>query len=421
VGLRSRISDARHARLQKRFYDWQSQVPPYPGRFTSTAGTTVSEGTAVGLPGVSSVLRLISETVGLTPIIVYRGVPPNLERARDTWQWERLHDAPNDEQSAFDFWQDATTSIEATGNVFIWKVIGRRPIQAAEDIQLYVLDPHSVYVRREGGKKLFDVRVPGTGDKQTVTSRKILHIRGWSALPGADAGISPIALHRDAIGKSIATEEYESRFFTNSATPPIALKVDGNLTQQAADEIRDSWMERYGGTQNAFRPAILKNGAEPVKLGFSLADCQFIEQKRYGLEDICRIFRLSAVGLVGASTVARPPTVAEDIHRFLQVDMGPRYRRFEMALRADADLFGADDLFPEFLPDMVLRPDIQLRFAAYKDALQAGWMTSNEVRERENLPPHVDGEMLQQTPVGGAPNISNGKSEADPASLGQLP
>src|SRR5205085_1015288 len=136
----------------------------------------------------------------------------------------RLHDQPSDDQSAFDFWQDVETSLEVNGNAYIWKVMTRRPVQTAEDIQLFVLDPHSVYVRRakpeetfRTGSKVFDVTLPGTAQKKTVDAGTILHIRSWSALPGADAGISPIALHRDALGKSLATEEYESRFFTNSA------------------------------------------------------------------------------------------------------------------------------------------------------------------------------------------------------------
>jgi HK97 family phage portal protein len=401
--------------LQKRFFDWQNAVPTYPGRFAnSVAGQIVTQNTVVGLPGASAAVRLLSETLGMMPCVIYQGEPPNVTRARDSWQWDRLHDQPNDDQSAFDFWQDVETSLETDGNAYLWKVKTRPVIRSAEDIELYVMDPRFVQVRREGGRKVFDVFMDG--QRVTRNASQVLHIRGWSSLAGADQAISPIALHRESLGKSLAVEEFESRFFTNNAAPPIALKVDGNMTQLQVDELQQMWMERYSGASNAFKPAVLKFGAEPVKLGFSLVDAQFIEQKRYGLEDICRIFRISAVGLLGASQVTRPPTVAEDLHRFLQIDMNPRIRRIEMALRGDRDLFPDDTVFPEFLPDMVLRPDIQIRFAAYKDALQAGWMTANEVRERENLPPHPDGIALQQTPVGGAPNTnpvvtSNGKSE----------
>jgi HK97 family phage portal protein len=390
--------------VDERFFDYQNNVPPRGAWIGSSAGMPVTQSTATGLPGVSACIRLVSETLGMMPLIVYKGIAPDLTRARDSWQWERLHDQPNDEESAFDFWQDVQTSIEVSGNAYIWKVKSRPVPQSAEDIELFVMDPRYVEVKRENGKKVFECW--NNGVKVTRDATKILHIRGWSVLAGADSAVSPITLHRETIGKALATEEFESRFFSNNAVPPFALKVDGNLTQLQADEISQVWMERYSGVQNAFKPAILKNGAEPVKLGFNLADAQFIEQKHYSLTEIARIFRVSAVGLLGAFTTGREPTVAEDLHRFLQVDMAPRLARIEQALQRDPDLFPDDTLFPEFLPDMVLRPDIQMRFAAYKDAAQGGWMTSNEIRERENLPPHPDGVSLQQTPVGGAPNQS---------------
>ena len=89
----------------------------------------------------------------------------------------------------------------------------------------------------------------------------------------------------------------------------------------------------------------------------------------------------------------------------LQVDLAPRLRRIEMALMRDADLFpSGGNLFPESLTNAVLRPSLQTRSAAYKDALKGGWTVANEVRGLENLPPKEGGDELQQTPVGGAPN-----------------
>src|SRR5204863_423760 len=130
----------RRKALERRFFEWQNQVPLYPGRWaTSTSGVVVSQSTAVGLPAVSAAIRLISETCGTLPMIVYQGEAPNVERARDSWQWARLHDQPNDDQSAFDFWQDVAASIEIAGNSYIFKVIASRPVRSEDDIQLFVL------------------------------------------------------------------------------------------------------------------------------------------------------------------------------------------------------------------------------------------------------------------------------------------
>ena len=407
--MRKRELERRLVAAEERFYDWQNSAPPPWGAGGFSIATPyASIPSTVGLPAAAAAIRLLSESTGMIPLKVIRGSDPaSRVPARDSWQWQRLHDAPNDGQSAFDFWQDTETALETSGNSYLWKAISRRPVRSAEDIQLFQMDPTTVKVKwGDGHKKVFEVWA--NGEKKEYGTDQILHIRGWTLSVGSAAGVSPITLHREALGKYLATEEFESRFFTNSAKPPGVIQVPGDLKTGEADELRQLWYERYGGLSNAHTPAILKNGATWQSIGLSLQDAQFIEQKRYGTEDIARIFRISAIGLLGAYTQGmRLPTVDEDFHLFLEADMGPRMRRIESALRADPDLFPpTEDLFPEFYADAVLRPNVQARYAAYKDAAQGGWLTGNEIREKENLPPHPDGTSLQQTPVGGAPNQS---------------
>lgn len=87
-----------------------------------------------------------------------------------------------------------------------------------------------------------------------------------------------------------------------------------------------------------------------------------------------------------------------------------------MALRADLDMFPREDLTPEWLVDGLLRADTATRYDAYIKARQAGWLSANEIRAFENLPPVEGGDEVQQTPVGGAPNDppKNDPPAADP-------
>src|SRR6266540_450152 len=404
--MRKRELEQRLLQAEQRFFDWQNSAPSRWG--VSVAGPPVGVESSAGLPAVSAAIRLVSETMGLMPCLIYRGEqdPANREKARDAWQWERLHNRPNDDTTAFDFWQDVETSIETDGNAFIYKAFARRPVQSEEDIQLFLLPPAYVTIRRDENRRKY-YEVWRNDKRERISPRQMLHIRGWT-LPGSERGASPITLHRESLGKLLATEEFESRFFSNHAQPPFGISFPGDVKSTDVDEFYRLWAERHSGAQNYGRPAMLFNGATFEQLGISQQDAQFIEQKRYGLEDIARMFRISAVGLLGAYTTGQnAPPVDDTFHLFLQADMGPRIRRIEMALRMDPDLFPGADLFPEFQTDMVLRPDIRTRYAAYKDAAQGGWLTGNEIREKENLPAHPDGVSLQQTPVGGAPNTPN--------------
>jgi len=387
------------------WFSTSSQVP-WPRAFPVLTGTPVTLQTTVGLPAVGAVISLVANTTGSIPLCVYEGEPEQREKARDTWQWHRLHDQPNEEQSAFEFMQDVATSIEIAGNAYIWKAITRRPIQDEEDCQFWVIDPAIVRVAREDGRKVFKIRV--SGGEETYGTKQILHIRGWTAFLGADQAPSPIALYADTFGTALGRESFEQSFFNNNAQTTIAIVVPGPITDQEGQEIADRFVLQHTGA-NAYRPAVVSDGGDIKPLTLPQKDAQFIESKNFAIQDICRIFGISAMGLLD-------PTLSkgagDDFERLLKVDLAGRLRRIEMAFWGDRDVFpDREELFPEFLADAVLKPDIQSRYAAYKDGIQGGWLTANDIRPKENLPLHPDGDSLQITPVGGAPNPEspNGK------------
>jgi HK97 family phage portal protein len=382
------------------FFSNSANVPSWPSYWSTSAGSLVSSDSAVGLPAVMAAIRLLAETTGMTPMKIYKGDPPDREKARDTWQWYRLHDQPSDNVSAFTFFQDIESSIEGYGNAYVWKAKAGL-IRDEEDIQLIVLDPTWVSVRRENGRKKFKIG----NDPKLYDSKTVLHIRGWSPHAGADEAPSPITLEREAIGGALALQEYEGRFFQNNANPGGVIEVPGTITQEKAQLMVDYFVDRHSGLQNAHKPAVLYNGAQWKATGLSQEDAQFIESKNHTIEDIARIFRISAIGMLGAQLGAAANTASDDFERFLKVDLAPRLRRIEMAFRMDLDLFGTgSELFCEFDANAILRPDIKTRYDAYRLARQGGWLTPNEIRENENLPPHELGDDILATPVGGAPN-----------------
>ena len=223
-------------------------------------------------------------------------------------------------------------------------------------------------------------------------------------------GVSLISLHRETIGAALAAREYSSQFYANGTSLPGFVVVPGTPNQEDLDRFAAEWSQRHAGLQNAHRPGMLGNGATWVQTGLSMRDAQYIETQRFSAEEVCRICRITPgmLGIVPGNS-GQLTSSDDDFDRFLQSDMGPRLRRIEMALKRDPDLFpSASDLFPEFLTAMVLRPSLTVRMAAYKNAIQAGIMTANEVRELENRPPKEGGDTLQQTPVGGAPNTQGG-------------
>lgn len=387
--------------------EWGSSAIPLPGMgatgggFYAYTGRYVSPETASGLAAVGAAVRLISETIGSLPLLVYRGDGADRSRAIGDWQYNLLHNRPNLEQSAMEFWCDVSACLEFTGNAYIQKLKTGSRVQ-----ELQVIDPYGVRVYRDkdSGEKRFDVTVDGKTYGDLGTS-DILHVRGFT-LRGGLQGVSPISEHRQALGVALAAEEFAGRSYANDATPGLAITVPGNLGRQQAQEMLGVWNSTHQGLHNAARPAVLTNGASLERLGMTLADAELVNSRRYGVEEVARIFRIPPA-MLGVPNAGTNQSAEEESLRFVRYGLMPRLRRIEMALRADDDLFpDTSPLEPEWLVDGLLRADTQTRYDAYVKARQAGWLSANEIRALENYPPITGGDEVQMTPVGGAPNAT---------------
>lgn len=381
--------------------DFGTSLPPARTSGLSSAGLRVSEDDAYGLPAVSAVVRSAAETVASLSLLVYRSQGEGSERANDTWQYELLHERPCYDVDAFQFLYDIEVSLEASQNAFVQKIkLGR------EITELQVLDPQRLRVYRDDqGEIRFDYwHSPGQIEKG-LTRGEILHIRGFTPRAGAIAGVSLIELHRDPLGAALAMHRFEGDFFRNWSVPPVVLKFGTNVLIDQAREWLDDWNSKHSNYGQKHEAAAIGQGGEIATLPVSLEDMLFVETKRLAIEDVARIFRWPKDMLeLGGETGHTQPEEQRAIrlHRFYLL---PRLKRIERALAADVDLFPVGSgLFAEFLADSLLRADTATRYEAYLRARQAGWMTANEIRARENYPPHPNGDELQATPVGGAPN-----------------
>ena len=298
----------------------------------------------------------------------------------------------------FELFSDISACIETRGNAFVQKVRDLR----GRVVELIVIDPDAVRVYRsaETREKKFDIQA-GQTQYEGLTSTDILHVRGMT-LRGGIRGISPIELHRNSIAMSYAVQEYVGRYFQNDAAPGLVIKIPGTLSNQQARQILEVFSANHSGLGNAHKPGILAGGADLEQVRVNLSDTTAIDAQKFGVREVARMFAVPA-SLIGADE-GTSRSVDDEAASFLKFCLGPRLRRIESALRADPDLFGGTNLYPEFKVDALLRSNTSERYTAYVAARQAGWLSANEIRELENYPTVADGDNVQQTPVGGAPN-----------------
>lgn len=393
--LRTRYGGVRELRAAE---FGNSLPPPRTLSGLTWTGKAMDVEGAHGVDAFYSGVRLIAETIALMPMAVYRRDAGGIaEKARNAWQYALVHDSPNEHTTAFNFFEDVFSQLEGCGNSFALKMR-----QAGRVSELYLLDPDAVKVEREKGVVRYRVRLPGESYDVVLAASEVLHFRG-PTLKGGFCGVGVVTLHRHTLGIASALDEFQGRFFENDARPGVVLKFPEKVTPKQAAEWAEQWDEAHRGVGKAHRTGVMGAGGDVVTIPISLSDAQFIEAQNQSVEKVGRILRLPR-SFMNLDTGTSQATPAQDFERLLKVALLPRMRRVEQAFAKDPDLFGTPDLFPEFIPDALLRADAATRYAGYKNARQGGWVTANQIRAWENMPPHENGDVLLETPVGGAPN-----------------
>jgi HK97 family phage portal protein len=257
--------------------------------------------------------------------------------------------------------------------------------QANRPMALWPLDPNRVAIVQDTVTGAINYRVSTTQGQQILTPTNMLHVLGVT-LDGI-RGISPITLARESIGGAIAELKHGQSFFKNGAAVGGVLQHPGHLGPEAAQTLRQSWHDKYSGSDNAGKVAILEEGMTFNAVALSNKDSQWLESRQVTVLDIARIFGVPPALLGHLEKASYSSQEAQNLE-FLTHSLRPWLTRIEQA--AEKALLTDINLYVEFTTGDLLRTDLKTRYAAYQSALAAGWISVNEVRRLENLPA-VDG------------------------------
>lgn len=366
----------------------------------SVAGVPVSADGALKLSTVWACDRLLSETIGSLPALVFeRLADGGRKRAINHPLYDVLHRAPNAYQTPIEFYDFLTHSAIMRGNGFARIKAGPRGFAD----QLIPIHPDHVRMEKlVGGGLRYRVQEPGK-PPEVLGDDEVLHVKGMSA-DGA-TGQSVISYARDSLGLGLAAERYGARFFRNNAKPGGVLQVAGKLSPEAAKRLKESWGSAQGG-ENIESVAVLEEGLTWKEVGLTNKDSQFLESREFQAEDVCRWFRVPPhmVGLT--SKVTSWGSGIEQLGiGFVVYTLMPWLVRWQQAITRDL-ILAPDKYFVEFLVDALLRGDLKGRYDAYAIGVDKGWLSSNEVRQMENLNPRDGGDAYASPPGAAAPAMA---------------
>ena len=351
----------------------------------STSGKAVTERSAMQMTAVYSCVRILAEAVAGLPLNLYRYTEDGgKEKAIDHPLYLLLHDEPNPEMSSFVFRETLMTHLLLWGNAYAQVIRNGK----GEVIALYPLMPNKMTVDRDSQGQLYYSYQRGTDEairdkNQTVILRPsdVLHIPGL----GFDGlvGYSPIAMAKNAIGMAIACEEYGAKFFANGAAPGGVLEHPGTIKDP--QRVRESWQSTFGGSGNANKIAVLEEGMKYTPIGISPEQAQFLETRKFQINEIARIFRVPP-HMVGDLEKSSFSNIEQQSLEFVKYTLEPWVIRWEQSIqRTLLTETEKAQYFVKFNLEGLLRGDYQSRMNGYATARQNGWMSANDIRELENL------------------------------------
>jgi HK97 family phage portal protein len=362
----------------------------------STSGKPVNEHTAMQMTAVYSCVRILAEAVAGLPLHLYKYTDSGgKEKALSHPLYFLLHDEPNPEMSSFVFRETMMTHLLLWGNAYAQIIRNGK----GEVIALYPLMPNRMSVDRDSSGNLYysytrysDDAPTMNGVAVTLRPSDVLHIPGL----GFDGlvGYSPIAMAKNAIGMAIACEEYGAKFFANGAAPGGVLEHPGTIKDP--QKVRESWNAAYQGSSNSHRVAVLEEGMKYQPIGISPEQAQFLETRKFQINEIARIFRVPP-HMVGDLEKSSFSNIEQQSLEFVKYTLDPWVIRWEQAI--SRALLRSDEkkqYFSKFNVDGLLRGDYVSRMSGYATARQNGWMSANDIRELENLdriPPELGGDL----------------------------
>lgn len=283
-------------------------VPPYPLAY---GGTSVDN--AMQLDAVWACVSLLSETVGMMPVLAY-DVKAGKDAPMPAKNQPSLLTSPTVRLSMQEWLAQMMCSLLLRGNAYAeWTPGGGG--------QLVPLNPDKVKVTVEDGKVIY--RVGGE------IRSNIFHMTG-KVMPGDVVGLSPISYASQMLQTAMSIDAFARGYFQDAPHPASVLQSDQPINQDQARQIKD----RVMAAGQSREPMVLGLGLKMETLSVTPEESQFLATQQFNVERICRIFGVPPQ-MVGGGSSGQNITYANITQRrldFLTFSVQGWLTRFENAL-----------------------------------------------------------------------------------------
>lgn len=348
----------------------------------SSSGATVNERTAITYTSFWAAVRAITKPVASLPLHLYERTESGRERAYGHPLYQLLHERPNHLMTSLSFRDALNTHLLVWGNGYAEIEYGADGMPKA----LWPLTPDRVTPRHsKTGDIEYLVSLPN-GGTTILPKFRMFHLVG----PGFDGlkGYSVVRMFRESIGMGLSVTEYGARFFGNGAKPGGVLEHPARLkSKEQIDTLREQWDDIHKGLENSHRVAILEEGMQYKQIGIPPEDAQFLETRAFQRQEMAAIFGVPP-HKIGSMENATFSNIEHQAQEFYTDTLLYWFSLWEQTIKMQIiPEYQQSIYYASFLVDGILRGDIASRYSAYATARQWGWMSTNDIRQKENMNP----------------------------------
>lgn len=351
------------------------------------AGVRVTTKTALSISMVWSCVKILSESLSGLPLKLYEDAEGGRKMIVGTDRALRLLRKPNPYMTMLNFLKFIVVNMALRGNAFA--LIERN--RNGDAIGFVPLDCNTVTIDTDD--ELIYLVTPKEGDPFPVSPENMLHFKLFS-LDGI-VGLSPIEYQAETMGLAKAGQQWSSRFMRKGGFTGGYVIYEGFLNKQQEAQIMAKFPDvRKADADDIGKVAILQGNPKIVPAGLSQKDAQFIESQQFQEEALAGVY---GVPLWLANRAGKTSIMGSNLEQqltgFITFGLKPYIDVVEDEF--NDKVYRTNSRFVEFTVEGLLRADSAGRAAYYQAALGgsggSGWMTINEVREKENQTP-LDGE-----------------------------
>jgi HK97 family phage portal protein len=388
--------------------------------YTTKSGVTITADTALKISTVYACVTILAQTVASLPMVLTKKIKPTGHESVDDHPLsEILHDDFNLDQSSYEAREMGIGHLKLRGN---WYNRIQRD-GAGRITALVPMNPKSMIVKRYNGEIWYEYQPGGEGEDPLgnragfYIPEEVWHVKGFS--DDGITGLSTISYARESMGMAKAQQDFQAEFFGRQAVPGSILEHPHQLGANARKNLKES-LDEYA-TSRRRTTLILEEGLKWQSVGISNKDAQFIELSGASVRDIARWFGVPLVLLQEPEKVATYASVEQFMLSYAKLTVWLITRRIEQS--ANKRLLSQRErklgLCVKLNLKGMLEGDFRTRMEGYKMGREGGWLSADDIRGYENMPPIPDGkgqiflQPLNYVEAGTEPNKEEPKEPED--------